>query len=200
MRRCLFLVLVGAMGMLLVPSIASAAVSYRTFVGCDDLAVEPIPSHTCELGDFPAAYFESSEETEYEVCVEFPNEEVLCAEGQMAEAGVLYENSITSEMEGLHLVAWFVGETEVGSFAFRIDAPEPPPVPPVVVPPPVASAPTPAPVAAVNPAPPSPLCLTAQGQVTKLKGRLRKARTPRQKAKLRKALTAARAFADKSCG
>jgi hypothetical protein len=130
--------------------------------------------------------------------VEFPNAEVFCAEEQIAEAGVLYENSITSEMEGLHLVSWFIGETEVGSFAFRMEPPKSPPAPPVVVPPAAVVAPAPAPAPVVSPAP-SPVCLTAQGQVTKLKGRLRKAKTRRQKAKLRKALTAARAFADKTC-
>ncbi len=201
MKRYLVLVIVCLAGVLSISSAAIAATpKTRTFVGCDDLAEEPAPSHVCEVGDFPAAYFESSEETEYEVCVEFPNAEVLCAEEQIAEAGVLYENSITTEMEGLHFVSWFIGETEVGSFAFRMEPPKPPPSPPVVVPPApiVVSPPAPAPVPLVEPSQ-SPVCLTAQGQVTKLKARLRNAKTRRQKAKLRKALTAARAFATKTC-
>jgi hypothetical protein len=196
MKRCLFLVLVSALGVLLVPASASAAASYHTFVGCDDLSEAPLASHVCEVGDFPGAYFESSEETEYEACVEFPNEEFLCTEAQVAEAGVLYVNSITTDQEGVHTAYWFVGEKEVGSFAWRMEAPKPPPTPPVrpvftVVPPPPA-----APV--VDPSQ-SPVCLKAQGQVVKLKSRLGKATRRQQKAKIRKALTAARAFSKKAC-
>ena len=196
MKRCLFLVLASALAMLLVPVSASgAAASYHTFVGCDDLSEEPVASNVCEVGDFPGAYFESSEETEYKVCVEFPNEEVLCAEEQVAEAGVLYVNSITTDEEGFHTASWFVGETEVGSFTWRMEAPKPQPTPPVR---PVFTVVPPAPAPVVDPSP-SPVCLKAQGQVSKLKGRLRKATKRQQKAKIRKALVAARAFAKTAC-
>lgn len=92
-----------AVAVLLVPCSASAA-EFETFVGCDDLAEPPVASHVCKLGDFPAAYFESDVDTEYEICVEFPDGEVLCAEEQLAEAEVLYLNSIGSDEAGTHNV------------------------------------------------------------------------------------------------
>lgn len=179
-------------GLLLAPVSASAA-SYHFFVGCDDLSETPVASHACVIGDFPAAYFESSEETEYEVCVEFPGGKFLCAEEQLAEAEVLYLNSITTELEGVHTVYWYVGEDEVGSFVFRMNPPPPPPTPPAVVPPAILA---PAPVL---PTGPSADCLIAQGKVSKLKGRLAKATRRQQKVRLRKALKTARASAKTAC-
>lgn len=54
-----------AVALLSVPSIATAA-DYKTFVGCDDLAENPIPSHVCQVDDFPGAFFESDSEVEVE--------------------------------------------------------------------------------------------------------------------------------------
>lgn len=122
MRRLFIGLVLAAMALLLVPLPASAA-EYETFVGCDDLAENPVPSHECQLGDFPGAFFESDVETEYEICIEFPDTEELCLEEQEAEAGVLYVNSIISELEGDHLVTWYVEGVEVGSWAFRLNAP-----------------------------------------------------------------------------
>ena len=187
---------------LLTPLSAAQAAEYRTFVGCDDLAENPIPAHVCQVGDFPAAYFESDVETEYEICVEFPNAEVLCLEEELAEGEVLYLNSITSELPGNHVVSWYVEGIEIGSWTFRLDAPAPPPVP---VPAPVAPAPVaPIPPIVVAPAPapaptPTAACLKSQQQVTKLKGRLRSAGSAKQKARLRAKLKSARAAATRLC-
>lgn len=177
-----------------IPMSASAA-EYQTFVGCDDFAENPVPSHVCQLGDFPGAFFESDEETEYEVCVEFPDGEELCAEEQVAEAGVLYVNSIFSELEGTHLVSWYVGGVEIGSWAFRLDPPPPPPAPPAPAPTPPATSPPPAAVVPLT----SPQCLQAQHRVSTLKKQLRNASGHKQKVKLRGKLKSARAKAKRLC-
>jgi hypothetical protein len=183
---------------LLAPLSAAQAAEYRTFVGCNDLAENPIPAHVCQVGDFPAAYFESDVETEYEICVEFPDAEVLCLEEELAEGEVLYLNSITSELPGNHVVSWYVEGSEIGSWTFRLDAPAPPPVPAPVAPAPIA--PVPPVVVAPAPAPtPTAACLKSQQQVTKLKGRLRSVGGAKQKAKLRAKLRSARAAATRLC-
>jgi hypothetical protein len=191
MKRVLLGIVVAAAASLVGPLSASAA-EYSAFVGCDDLSSNPVPSHVCQVGDFPAAYFESDEETEYEVCVEFPQGAFLCAEEQEAEAGVLYLNSITSETPGLHTVWWYVEGVEVASWAFRLDPPPPPPAAPVVTPPVITPAPAVAPP--VNSA-----CLKAEKHVGKLKGQLKQASGHSKKVKLRSKLKAARAAARAAC-
>jgi hypothetical protein len=188
MKRLLLGVALVAAALLSIPLSASAA-EYEMFVGCDDLAENPIPSHVCQVGDLPGVFFESDEETEYEVCVKFPDEEVLCRGEQLAEAGILYVNSIFSEMEGTHLVSWYVGGVEIGSWSFRLDAPPPPPPP---APAPVTPLPS---VAPVTP----PQCLQAQHQVGRLKNRLRSASGRKQRAKIRGKLKSARAKARRLC-
>lgn len=196
MKRLLLGFALVAAALLSIPLSASAA-EYETFVGCDDFAENPIPSHVCQVGDFPGAFFESDEETEYEVCVEFPNAEEECAEEQVAEAGVLYVNSIFSELEGTHLVSWYVGGAEIGSWAFRLDPPPPPPSPPA----PPAPAPPALPVTPAPTVPPSrsPQCLQAQHRVSNLKKQLRNASGHKQKVKVRGKLKSARAKAKRLC-
>lgn len=181
-----------------VPSAATAA-DYETFVGCDDLAENPIPSHVCELGDFPGAYFESDTEVEVEVCVEFPTASILCTEPELAEAGILYVLSITSELEGDHFVTWYVEGAEVGSWAFHL---EPPPAPPVV---PSNPAPAPSPASVTSPPPvvtpslPTPACRKARQRVRGLGRQLKNAGSRKQKAKIRGKLSKARTASRRAC-
>lgn len=182
--------LLAAAALLLLPLSASAA-EYKTFVGCDDLSPNPIPSHECQIGDFPGAYFESDVETEFEICVEFPDAEILCLDEQLAEAGVLYINSITSEIEGDHFVSWFVEGVEIGSWGFRMNAPAPPP-PPVT---PAPASPTPPALAPT----PSAECLKAERRVGQLKNRLKKATGRKQRSRIRAKLRKARAAAKNLC-
>jgi hypothetical protein len=176
-----------------IPASAGAA-NYDTFAGCDDLADNPVPSHVCQLDDFPAAYFEADADTEYEVCVEFPAGDVLCAEEQEAEAGVLVINSLTTDETGDHFISWWVGDEEVGSWTLRMDPVPPPPAPvnPVVAPAPVVP---PLPAVALAP---SAVCLKAQQRIRGLSGRVRKAEGP-SKAKIRTKLKGARATAKRAC-
>jgi hypothetical protein len=197
MKRLFLGLMLAAVASLSISASASAA-EFETLVGCDDLAEIPVPAHVCQVGDSPGAYFESDVDTEYEVCVEFPDAAFFCAEEEEAEAGVLYVNPITSGLEGNHLVSWYVEGEEVGSWAFRLDPPPPPPSPP----PPPPSPPAPAPVTAPLPAVasgPSAECLKARRRVDKLKGRLRKAAGIRQKTPIRGKLRSARATEKRVC-
>jgi hypothetical protein len=180
--------LLAAAASLAIPLSASAA-EIETFVGCDDLAAEPIPSHVCQIGDFPGAFFESDEDVEYEVCVEFPDGVELCSEEEFAEAGVLFVNSITTGLPGNHLVTWFVEGAEFSSWTFRMDALPPPPVVAPPIPPPIATPPVGS----------SPACLKAKQRVRKLKVSLRKASGPKQKAKIQATLKGARGAARRAC-
>jgi hypothetical protein len=189
-RRALWGSVLLLAGLLLIPAGAGAA-TYDTYVGCDT-GENASPADVCPLGSSPGAFFEADEGVEYDVCVEFPDGEFLCAEEQEAEAGVLYANQIETTLTGEHFVWWFVGGLEVGSWSFRIDAP-PPPAPPAPAPPP-----PPAPPAAVTPIV-TPACVKAKARVRTLKTRLRQAVKPKPKARLRGKLKAARSAARRLC-
>lgn len=184
--------------LLSIPSVATAA-DYETFVGCDDLAENPIPSHVCELGDFPGAYFESDAEVEVEVCVDFPTAPILCTDPELAEAGILYVFSITSELEGEHLVTWYVEGEEVGSWIFRLESPPPPPVVPSTPTPAPSPPPVPSPSPVVTAGPPTPACLKARQRVRMLGRQLQNAGSRKQKAKIRGKLGKARTTARRAC-
>jgi|GEM_PF-2521297 len=204
MRKIVLLLLLALAGALAVPQFAGAA-EYDTFVDCDAFGEgEVSPSHTCEIGDIPGAYFEADVDTEYEVCVEFPNGEEICAEEQEAEGGFLYVNAIFSESEGTHFVSWYVEDIEVGSWELNMDSPPPPAPPAPPAPAPAPPAPTPPAVAPVTTPGPSAACRKARRRVGALKGKLRKVNRSkanrrakikqkrRIKLKLRKARTQAR--------
>jgi hypothetical protein len=189
-------VALAATALLLMPSIATAA-EYETFVGCDDLAENPVPSHVCRVGDFPGAFFESDSNVEVEVCVEFPTAFIDCTEPEFAEAGILYVLSITSELEGDYLVTWNVEGADVGSWAFRLEPP-----PPVVAVNP-ARVPSPAPVTSPPPVVtsslPTPACRKARQRVRKLGRQLQNAGSRKRKAMIRGKLKQARAIARRAC-
>lgn len=148
MRRTFGIALACTLGLIcLLPATALAA-EYTTYVGCSPTA-SAAPSHVCQIGDEPGAFFESPEaEVEYEVCVTFPGEVELCAEEQLAEEGILYVNVITSEVPGDHLVTWYVEGIEVGAWTFRMESPPPPPPAPVIttLPPAVTTTPAATPI------------------------------------------------------
>jgi hypothetical protein len=102
-------------------SAASASASVETYVGCASQASTQ-PAHVCHRGSRPGAFFRSSTDTEYDVCVTFPSKKKLCAEHQAAEAGTLYVNEITSGELGAYSVVWTASEggEELGSWEFRM--------------------------------------------------------------------------------
>ena len=171
---------------------------YTTFVGCDDLATNPIPSHECEIGDFPAAYFESDVGVEYDVCVEFPDAEFLCSEENFAPAETLFLNSIETSQPGRHHVYWYLSGTEtmIGFWAFDMTEPPPSPPPPTspLAPPTVTP---PAPI--VNQIVPSTACVKARNRVRRLQGQLRRATSRIQKVGIRSKLKKARAAVRRAC-
>lgn len=81
---------------------------YRAYVGCNRSRYAR-PAYRCRLGSKPGAFFESSVSTTYTVCLRFPNRRRLCAEEQIAEAGVLYVNPLTTRLFGRHDVIWLIG-------------------------------------------------------------------------------------------
>lgn len=195
MKRLSLGVVVVAAVALLAPATASAA-EYETFVGCNELAQNPVPSHVCQNDEFPGAYFESDEETEFDVCIEFPDGFFDCVEEQEAEAGILYVNSLFPDELGTYFVSWYVGGTEVGSWEFLWEAPPSPPAPPAPAPPPaLAPAPPPLVIAPVK----STACLKAEKRVKQLKNQLQNAEGRKQKGKLRGKLKGARNAAKKVC-
>lgn len=189
MKRMLFGLILAAMGVLAIPAAASAA-EYETYVACSPSFAAP-PSESCQLGDTPGAFFEADEETEYEVCIEFPDGQYLCSEEELAEEGVLYVNEITSGIPGQHYADWWVGGVKVAEWGFRLNSP-PPPVTPVLPPPP-----PPAPPVAVPQ--PSAACLKAKAKVRKFKKQLQNAAKPKAKARIRPKLNRARAAARRLC-
>ena len=127
LRRLIWLSLPLAVAALAIAPSSADAAGYTAYVGCTQTA-QAAPAHACQIGDEPGAFFESDEETKYEVCVTFPNAETLCSEEEFAAGGTLYVNAITTELLGSHLVTWYVEGTEVASWSFRME--EPPPAPP----------------------------------------------------------------------
>jgi hypothetical protein len=189
MKRLLrgsMLALVGLMAF----AASAAAAEYTTYFGCG-LTNETAPSHTCQVGVTPGAFFESPEgDVEYDVCVEFPSGAYLCAEEQEANEGTLYVNKITSTTPGVHFVDWYVEGILVGTWGFELLAPPPPPPPaPVVVSPPPA----------IAPAGSSAACVRAMQRVKGLKTKLLKAEGPKAKAKARAKLKTAKAAAKRLC-
>lgn len=118
---------------------SARAAGYTAYVGCG-LTAQTAPAHVCTVGDEPGAFFESEEDTEYEVCVTFPSAETLCSEEEFAAAETLYVNQIFTNLAGNHLVRWYVEGVEVASWSFRLEAaPTPAPAPSPVAPTPVPS-------------------------------------------------------------
>lgn len=179
---------------LAIPAAASAATKYDAFVGCNEGASDPVPSHVCTLADLPAAYFEADVETEYDVCLEFPDETIECAEGLPAEAEALYRDSLpTLTAPGDYEAFWEVEGVEVASWAFRMDPRPTPPAPPVLPPP------LPAPPVLPTVAVPSPACLKGKKQVTQFKSKLQNTTGRKAKAKVRGKLKAAKATVKRAC-
>jgi hypothetical protein len=195
MRRVFFGLLLAAAATLVILPTAALGAEYEAFVGCDELAENPVPSHECETADSPAAYIESDEGFEYEVCLEYPDTFFICSEPQSVEAEILDGISLPTDESGLYHVYWYLPEeeTSIASWAFEMKAPPPPPPPPT---PPAAPAPTstPAPVAG-----PSAACVTAKKRVRRLSGRLHNAHGHKQKAKIRRSLKKARAAVKRLC-
>lgn len=79
----------------------------EAYVACSLSRYVP-QAKSCPHRSKVGAFFRSSEDVEYEVCVRFPTGRDLCATKQQATAGTLYVNKVTSNVVGSHRVTWFV--------------------------------------------------------------------------------------------
>jgi hypothetical protein len=84
------------------------APTYRAYIACSR-SRQATPAHRCARGSKVAAFFESSAQVTYRICVRFPDSRRLCAGGQQAEPRVVQVNSITTQSLGRHDVIWEVG-------------------------------------------------------------------------------------------
>lgn len=64
--------------------------------------------HVCPRRGRVGAFFRSSVDTRYTVCVRFPNRRRLCARRQRARAGMLYVNRVRNNLRGRYVVIWRV--------------------------------------------------------------------------------------------
>jgi Excalibur calcium-binding domain len=78
----------------------------RAYTACG-LSQYARPARECPRRRKIGAFFESSREVVYAVCVVFPLGRRLCADEQVAQAGTLYVNKLTTNAIGRHKVIWY---------------------------------------------------------------------------------------------
>ena len=193
MKRVLLGLLLAGLAALILPASAPAA-NYSFYVGCE---YPPQPSHECPAPDKLAAinvvaFFEADEDTNYELCIEYPSTFFVCSGPFLAEADTPeYDGFAALEVGRYEAVWYFAGtEEEIGTWVFNMVEPPPPPPPPPAVPPVVAP---------VLPSTVGGDCQPAKKRVSKLKGQLRKATSSLQKAKLKRKLKKAQAAVQRAC-
>ena len=94
--------------------------TYRTYTACS-AKPDAEPADRCPKRGKKGAFFKSMDaDVTYKVCVRFPNDEKLCANGQEAPRRKLQINPITSHKVGEHTVTWFVDGDKVGTRHFTI--------------------------------------------------------------------------------
>jgi excalibur calcium-binding domain-containing protein len=78
----------------------------RGYVACG-LSRYARPARECPRHRKIGAFFESSREVAYAVCVVFPLGRRICADEQLAQAATLYVNKLTTNAIGRHKVIWY---------------------------------------------------------------------------------------------
>ncbi len=123
-RSRLFLLAVVAVATVGLCSTATASASVEAYVGCShDASAQP--AHSCHKGASLGAFFRSSTDTEYDICLVMPAPaKSVCAENQVAAANTLYLNPITLSALGDYSVVWKASEdgTELASWHFKLVA------------------------------------------------------------------------------
>lgn len=76
-------------------------------------------ARSCPHSSRVGAFFRSSRDVEYEICVHFPTGRELCAPNQPAQAGTLSVNSVTTSTVGRHRVTWKVAGRQIVRFFWR---------------------------------------------------------------------------------
>lgn len=90
----------------------------RAYTACG-LSQYARPSRECPRRRNIGAFFESSHEVTYAVCVVFPLGRRLCANEQLAQAGTLYVNKLTSNAIGRHKVIWYAANRRIVRLLWR---------------------------------------------------------------------------------
>lgn len=80
---------------------------YAAYIACG-LSAWARPRRVCSHRSKVGAFFRSSVDTRYKICVIFPTRRHICARSQSAEAETLYVNKITTNIVGRHEVRWYV--------------------------------------------------------------------------------------------
>ena len=81
--------------------------TFQAYIGCS-LSKYARHASNCPHRSRVGAFFRSSQDVEYKLCVRFPTGRELCAPNQQASAGTLYVNKVTSNIAGRHRVVWHV--------------------------------------------------------------------------------------------
>ncbi|HEV7483841.1 MAG TPA: excalibur calcium-binding domain-containing protein [Solirubrobacterales bacterium] len=92
--------------------------TFQAYVACGLSSYAPRAA-SCPHRSRVGAFFRSSEDVEYEVCIHFPGGREICAANQQAAAGTLYVNKVTSNIVGRHKVIWFVSGRRIVRYFWR---------------------------------------------------------------------------------
>jgi hypothetical protein len=88
------------------------------YVACS-LSVYGRSARECPHRSKIGAFFEANRDVTYAVCVTFPTGRRLCAEEQVAQAGTLYVNRVTTNVTGRHRIEWFAGGRRITRYLWR---------------------------------------------------------------------------------
>jgi len=91
---------------------------YRAYVACG-LSSHAHPAHECAHRARVGTFLRSSRDVVYTVCVLFPTGRHICAEEQVAVAGTLYVNKVTSNIVGWHKVVWYLPDRTIKRYFWR---------------------------------------------------------------------------------
>jgi hypothetical protein len=88
------------------------------YIACG-LSQYAAPARECPHRGKVGAFFKSNREILYTICITFPGGRRLCAYEQLAQAGTLYVNKVTTSTTGRHKVVWFAAGQRVVRYLWR---------------------------------------------------------------------------------
>jgi hypothetical protein len=90
----------------------------RAYLACG-LSQYASPARECAHRRKVGAFFRANREVHYTVCVIFPTRRRLCSSEQLALAGVLYVNKVTTTIIGWHKVVWTAEGSRLVRYLWR---------------------------------------------------------------------------------
>ncbi len=100
------------------PTVEPEPPHYNAYIACG-LSERARPARECPHRSKVGAFLRSSDEVVYAVCVVFPTGRQLCSQEQVALAGVLYVNKVTSGIVGWHKVIWYLPDRRIKRYFWR---------------------------------------------------------------------------------